>query len=627
MSRRAQSGRVSSARQRAGARPRSPSSRRGARHPRFLALDGSHPYKAVAGAYVDYPARRRRDGRVAYFNFALAREMGLIEAGHPDRLTRALERAILDTFCLVIVNEYDQLHGLEVPERDRLPGTYMATRYLQLQHPGRLGTTSGDGRSIWNGRLRSRGTTWDVSSQGTGVTRLCPATAIEGRFFETGNDGASYGCGTAALDEGLGTALMSEVLHRNGVGTERVLAVIELPDGLSINVRAAPNLIRPSHFFAPLRQGRYDALRAIADLFLDRQEANGACPRRRGAARYRGLASDFARTFARFAARLERDYIFVWMDWDGDNVLASGGIVDYGSVRQFGLFHREYRFDDVDRLSTTIPEQRRKARDMARKFAQIRDYLVEGRKRPLASYARDPVLEVFDREFDRAKRELGLRQLGLPENAVAALLRRPPASLPHFERALRHFEHARSARGPLKVPDGLTWNAIFCVRDWLRELPARFRDDPRPLDLAEFLEVGLSSYASRRDRSPSSHRRRMASLFQRTYLELMETAARRTGRSRARLLAEVADRSAVINRADRITGNGVDYATGQLLRARRRLTPEQVYALVDLFAQDQELAPPASRSRRRATPRRTPPSMRRLLEAMCREIEDHREGL
>jgi hypothetical protein len=585
----------------------------------------------VDGGHVDYPARRRRDGRVAYFNFPLAREMGLVAPDHPDRLTRGLERAVLDAFCLVIVNEYDQLNGVQVPDRDLLPGTYMATRYLQLQHPNKRGTTSGDGRSVWNGCLRHRGVTWDVSSQGTGVTRLCPATAIEGRFFATGNDGTSYGCGTAALDEGLGTALMSEVFHRNGIGTERVLAVIEVDEGLSINVRAAPNLIRPSHFFGHLRQGRLAPLRAVADLFLDRQEANGTWPARRGAARYRGLALEFARTFGRLAARFERDYVFVWMDWDGDNVLASGGIIDYGSVRQFGLFHREYRFDDVERLSTSLPEQRRKARDMARKFAQIRDFLIEGHKRPLRHYRRDPVLDAFDREFERARREFGLRKLGLPEAAVQSLLRRPPEALLRFERTQHHFERARSARGRVKVADGLTWNAIFCVRDWLRELPAAFADEPTPLSAKRFLEIGLSSYASRRDRRPTPHRRRMARRYQQAYLETIAVAARRLGRTPRSLLREVARRSAVINRADRITGNGVDFATQHLVRGRRRLSPDELSRLVQHFARDQELVPPPPQSTRRAPARSgrrsTNRSMERLMEAMAQAIEDHREGL
>ena len=161
----------------------------------FARIDGRHPYRdAVPDGHVDYPARRRRDGEVAFFNYGLAREMGLIPAGHPDTMAKALRRAILDAFSLVIVNEYDLAHGVRVPARDLLPNPYMATRYLQLQHPDRRGATSGDGRSVWNGTWRHAGVSWDISSCGTGVTRLCPATALEGRFFRSGSRTASYGC-------------------------------------------------------------------------------------------------------------------------------------------------------------------------------------------------------------------------------------------------------------------------------------------------------------------------------------------------------------------------------------------------------------------------------------------------
>ena len=60
---------------------------------RFARLDGHHPFKnAVADGHVAYAARRRHDGHITYFNFDLAREMGLIPTGHPDRLTAALKR-------------------------------------------------------------------------------------------------------------------------------------------------------------------------------------------------------------------------------------------------------------------------------------------------------------------------------------------------------------------------------------------------------------------------------------------------------------------------------------------------------------------------------------------------------
>ena len=90
----------------------------------FAAIDGRHPYRAaVPGGSVDYEARRRRDGEVVFFNYGLAREMGLIAASHPDRMTAGLRRAILDAFAIAIINEYDLAHGLSVPagDRNRLP--------------------------------------------------------------------------------------------------------------------------------------------------------------------------------------------------------------------------------------------------------------------------------------------------------------------------------------------------------------------------------------------------------------------------------------------------------------------------------------------------------------------------
>ena len=84
-----------------------PQSRRQAEFPRLRALDGAHPFKdAVPRGYVDYPARRVRGASVVYFNFALAKEMGLIPDEHPECLTQALRKAIGETFAIQIVNEY-----------------------------------------------------------------------------------------------------------------------------------------------------------------------------------------------------------------------------------------------------------------------------------------------------------------------------------------------------------------------------------------------------------------------------------------------------------------------------------------------------------------------------------------
>ena len=50
----------------------------------------------------------------------------------------------------------------------------MATRYLQTQHHNKQGKTSGDGRSIWNGYVKSENLIFDISSRGTGATILSP---------------------------------------------------------------------------------------------------------------------------------------------------------------------------------------------------------------------------------------------------------------------------------------------------------------------------------------------------------------------------------------------------------------------------------------------------------------------
>lgn len=591
----------------------------------FARIDGRHPYReAVPGGSVDYRARRRADGEVAFFNFALAREMGLIPREHPDEMTPGLRRAILDTFCFVIVNEYDLAHGPKLRGRDLLPHPYMATRYLQLQHRGRRGLTSGDGRSVWDGSLRHAGTTWDLSSCGTGVTRLCPATAETNRYFKTGSRTASYGCGTASVDEGFSAALMSETFHRSGIATERVLCVLSLPGGFAINVRAAKSLLRPSHLFAPLKQGDLPRLRAAVDYAIGRERENGALPPASpGGDDVSALVELVARSFARAAATFEREYVFCWLDWDGDNVLLDGGIIDYGSVRQFGLFHREYRFDDGPRWSTTLPEQRTKARAIVQCFAQIRGVLAAGRRLPLARFLRDPLLQTFDRTYRDTRDRLLLRHAGFDRAQEDLLIAKARPLVARFDRAHTWFERARSSRGRVPVPDGITWNAIYSTRDLLRELPRIFARDPRPVAPEVALAIAASSYATRADRRLTETRASWAVEFQRAYLALCRRAARLTGRPLRRVLAEAAARAGAQNAYARVTGDAIAHASARLTRSRRRLGAEGTWEIVDRFADF-----PGSAGRgRRALAAAGSADAKRVFDELIRLVVLSRDGL
>ena len=446
----------------------------------------------------------------------------------------------------------------------------------------------------------------------------------------TANRFASYGCGTAALEDGLAAALMSETFHRNGIATERVLAVIALPDGFAIIVRAARNLLRPSHFFAPLKQGNRRWLRGVADYCArpaGRERRAGPCSPPQPCALSPDGGDGGQRASVARPPTFEREYVFCWLDWDGDNVLADGGIIDYGSVRQFGLYHREYRFDDGPRWSTTIPEQRRKARaDRADASPRARDFLITGRRAPLDAFAEDPVLRVFDRSFATWRDRLLLRNAGFPPKSVEILLAsraRPGAALRPRARLLR--AGAVGSRARWRSPDGLTWDAISRTRDLLRELPRHYREAAEPVPLATFLRLGLSSYAQGRDRRETGERRAHALAFQRAWLGLMRAAARRTSRSFPEVLQEIDRRSARINRFARLTGDGAVWAARKLLRARRRLPSHRFHEVIERFLDDQILVPEYRAPLRSAPP--PAPDLRRVLLKLLAIVAENRHGL
>jgi hypothetical protein len=595
---------------------------------RFAWINGQHPFKtAVPNGFVEYAARTRHGGRLFYFNFDLAEEIGLIPKGRPHRITPALRRAVLDAFSLQIINEYDLAHHVKISKEDLRPYRYMATRYLQMQHPDKKGHTSGDGRSIWNGCFKGRDVRWDISSCGVGATCLSPSTAIEKKYFKTGARSASYGSGRMELSDGVEAALMSEIFHRNGVRTERTLAVIAYDDGSCVTVRAGKNLLRPAHFFMHLKQEDYPGLKRTADYYIARQVGNNEWPVVRDPKKkYRDMLDRITASFAEAAARFESDYIFCWLEWDGDNILADGGIVDYGSVRQFGLFHHAYRYDDVDRFSTTITEQKNKAGYLVQTFAQLTDFLISGKKKHLDAFKNHRAVRRFDRIFERMKEKAVLYRIGFDHDASGRLLEGDRQAVREFSGLLRYFEKAKARRGRHAVADGITRDAIFCVRDILRELPEIYLAGEEEISPERFIEILRSHYASSADLRIGRTRRDRIARFQHVYRRLVDLAARRTRRTSGDLLRAIRERSAIINRYSRVTGDAVILVARRMIREWKDSPEDEINRMVREFVEGQILRPDSLPGK---TFQRPPKKGKtgRVLRAMLNTVAAYREGI
>jgi uncharacterized protein YdiU (UPF0061 family) len=564
---------------------------------KFKEIDGTHPWRNVSpDGYVDYQARYRPHGRVLYFNFALAKEMGLIPPDHRASITKDLEQVILDTFSLQIINEYDLERGKKYSPETIKPHPYMATRYLQIQHRSRQGKTSGDGRSIWNGYIKSDNLIFDISSRGTGATILSPGAQQAEKPVPTGDESYGYSSGLADLDEMLGSAVMSEIFYRQGIPTERCLVVIGFSDTSAIGVRSAPNLIRPAHMFRYLKQGRHEELKASVDYFIDREVENGfweipADP----SERYTKALDYFARSYAKLAAILEEEYIFNWLSWDGDNMLASGAILDYGSIRQFAAKHDKYRYNDVDRYSASLAEQRGWARSLVQVFAQTMAFVESGVKENLNNFKNAECLRIFDEAFENERDQRLLWRIGFTPEQIAYLMNNAVKEIRDFDRSLRYFEDRKVKKGIEKLPDGFTHSPVFLIRNLLRLLPAYYvaqtitRADDMSAYMPEeiFCRIMAASYISKRDLKPTASTVSHVEDFQHCYLRLVAAL----GGPFDMVLKTLQERSAVINHRHRITGDAVTWIIEEVIAMKNKIRVDGLQEALDAFIDSQVLIP------------------------------------
>ncbi|WP_413585501.1 hypothetical protein [Bdellovibrio sp. HCB274] len=598
----------------------------------FDQLNGVHPWmEAVQDGFIAYRVRQLNTGKIAYFNFILAKEMGLIPADHPETMTDELEDKLIETFSIQIINEYDELSNRRIDPSTIRPHKYMATRYLQLQHANKQGKTSGDGRGIWNGTVYHRGMTWDVSSRGTGVTRLSPGAVQAQRPLKTGGTEFGYGCGLAEIDELFGASILAEIMHLQGINTERVLCIVDLGKGYGIGVRAAPNLIRPAHLFLYLKQERIQELKAATDYLIERQVSNKVWNiKGRGNAKYDEMLEQVCKSFAGFAAQLDTDYIFAWLDWDGDNVLADAGIIDYGSVRQFGIRHDKYRYDDVERFSTNLNEQKAKAKLIVQVFAQLTDYLQTGSKKSLRTFTNHPVVEKFNSHFDAARANRILYRMGFNESQRENIFARK-GLFENFDKEFTFFERAKISGTTEKVADGVNHAALFNMRTIMRELPHILAKSPLPFEKRymlenEFFKQVLSSFAKTRDARLSEKHRRHIAAFQDAYRDLITAAA---GKSKPeQILKGLCDRAEVLNSDKRITGNALIEMVDAIINEKKRgLSMIQIQRIIDRLVFENSGVPESPVSRFYKDKEKTAAVKMDLYAKLLSLVEENKESI
>ena len=556
---------------------------------RFDLLDGQHPWQdVVPEGHILYPTRELKEGDVAYFNFKLAKEMGLIPKNHPNKMTRKLQKKLLETFSLRIVNEYDEKNNIKYHPSVMKKHGFMATRYLQLQHVDKTGRTSGDGRCIWNGCIEFNGKMWDVSSRGTGVTALAPGAVEAGEPLESGNTDFGYGCGLADIDELIGSAIMAESFYNNGINTERMLCVIDIGKNAGIGVRAGQNLIRPAHLFNFLKQGEYEPLKRATDYLIERQHKNGewefatSHPRK-----YEMMLQEMCETFAFFAALLDRDYIFAWLDWDGDNVLANGGIIDYGSIRQFGLRHDQYRYDDVDRFSTNLNEQAAKAKQIVQAFAQLADFLKNKKKRPIGEFSSHPILDQFDESFEYYSLGRFLAQIGFKEEDQEKILDQQYEEVRDLYKSFNVLESTKTYKKLEKVADGLNRPAILNMRKGLQHLIEHYQTNTEAPKADEFFEIIIAKSAVGQDRRMRPATKSNINEFFRRYHALVVPHMTKTK------IRGFETRSEKVNRPDRITGDGLIHVVEKIMKVWKhgRTEPDFVQKAIENMISDQSPQP------------------------------------
>jgi hypothetical protein len=276
-------------------------------------------------------------------------------------------------------------------------------------------------------------------------------------------------------------------------------------------------------------------------------------------------------------------------------MLASGAILDYGSIRQFAAKHDKYRFKDVDRYSASLTEQRNWARLIVQTLAQAMAFICSGKKQNLRAFKDAGCLKVFDSAFENESNYRILWRIGFTPEQIDQLMRRAQKEIKEFHRCLTYFEDLKVSRGIEKLPDGFTHKPVFLIRNLLRQLPAyyvaqtisRVDDESAYMPDDIFLRVMAASYVVKRDLQLTPLRSAQVKNFQQCYLRLIAAL----GEPFDEVLKTLQERSAIINHRHRITGDAVTFIIEEVIAIKGKIKIDGLQEALDAFIDSQVLIP------------------------------------
>jgi hypothetical protein len=193
-----------------------------------------------------------------------------------------------------------------------------------------------------------------------------------------------------------------------------------------------------------------------------------------------------------------------------------------------------------------------------------------------------------------------LWRIGFNPPQVKQLMEQKHGKIADFRKAMDYFEDVKIAKGPEKVTDGINHRPVFLIRSLLRELPRYLYEARKPsrntaktsseaaaMDPEKFCAIMAASYADKRDLQITPTRADHTREFQDCYLQLIKAA----GTDEVDTLKQITDRSAIINYAHRMTGNGMVWIIDEILAVKDRLGWDELQDAIEAFIDSQVLIP------------------------------------